>query len=1055
MIKIKKELMKRIIVITMAISSICLFSCARFSLDVKVKGLFNVSTESNAYNNDTDESSKKIEIGPNLKELEGDVFTLSHFKLPKVGESLYGFKVEAIYDYEARNAKLVVFEYEKTGTKLVLISNDDEDKSAAFGFNTLTYDNKGIPHVFEHACLGGSYKYPNANLFMEATSKTYNTFMNALTMQNATVYPFSSLSDPQLFELYKFYFDGVMNPNVLRDKKNLEREAYRYILDDKNTDISLSGVVYSEMSGVEGNIYSVSYRNSLKTMFDGSFMGVNTGGVTTEIPKITFEELTEFHDKYYHPSNMIIALYGDIDYEKYLKYADEEYLSKYGKKEIDKNDSNYSKQDSFNIKRYDFPVSIDEDIEGKTIIDYNVICEGMSEYETGTFELVLSALMNSDGPINKRLKERYPKVDFEIQNGLCYPKPFFTIRFINADESLANDLKEIVEESFAEIVKDGINEEILESLLNAILYKREVSKDSHGFAGGCEYEFLMMFAKNESNPTGMLLHDKAINEIEELYKNGSVKSLAEKYLSNNENSSISITVPKLGLLEEKSNKLKQELIDMKKKLSDEEITDLINETKEYNAWVEEQTNNSLIEMLRKATLSELDEYRAKCYAYEENVEGINFIRSDIDDLKYNSFGLYFDISNFTIEDAMKLKLLSSLLMELPTNNYPGQKLKSAFERYLISFSEGISVNRYYDGGYKPYYNIYVKTLDQNIDKSFELLKEHMDETIFEDTDILKSVVSLNLNNYKNVANSNPTAIAKELIDAKTDDNAIYEYSISGINYINFLKNISEMSDSDLKNLLDEMKEIYNEVKNRNGLVCQIIGNFNTIKNIKSKVIDMSYAFNNKKIVNNIDIATISDIKDKTAVIVNGTVQYNYIATPLLKDDIKYTSKYAVLSSIIDSMVLYPEFRVKRSAYGSYSACSRLNSYIYTYRDPNLNETYKVFNEIPNIMSKIKLSDSELEDYKLNAYSSFSYPLSKYGAAEVAVSETFSKVSEKRPDRYIRYMKEIKEMTKEELPELNKLFEKMVNDGIYVTVGGKEQIEKNADIFDDIKYDYVK
>ncbi|MBP3200431.1 MAG: insulinase family protein [Lachnospiraceae bacterium] len=1052
----KKNWTYKLMVTVLLVMVLSLVSCARFSFNVKIEGLNN-STETTVSDDTKDDivEEETKELGDKLVELQGDVYTLSHYKLPKVGETLYGFKVNAIYDYEARNAKFVIFEHIKSGAKLVLISNDDEDKSAVFGFNTLAYDDKGIPHVFEHSCLSGSAKYPSTNLFEELYSKTYNTFMNAFTLQTATVYPFSSLSDYQLFEIYKFYMDGVMQPNVLTDAKNLDREAYRYILNDKDSDLSLSGVVYSEMAGNEGSILRVANDNSLKTMFNDSYMGVNVGGSTDYIKEITSEEIVEFHKKYYHPSNMIITLYGDIDYEKYLKYSDEEYLNKYDKVNIEKDDPNYKEQTEFKISRYDFPASENEDTDLKTIIEYNVVCDGMTPYESGLFELVLEALDNSDGPIKTRLLEKYPDVNFSINNGLFYTKPYFTVQFSNVNEEQTDDLKNIVEESFAEVIKEGINEDVLESVLNYLEYNRELSKDTHGFAENCFLEYLRMFNNNSSNIIGILEYDKAMNDIEAAYKSGLVKELMEKYISNNNHSSITITSPKKGLLEEKTKKQKDELVRFKNGLTDLEINEMIKNTKEYDEWVEKEISYSFIDMFKKATLSELDEYRAKCYAYEENVEGINFIKSEVEDIKYNHFSLLFDLTGFTMEEAMKINFLSSLILELPTKNYPNQKLKLTFNRYTLGFSQGLDVNRYYNGGFKPYYMFSVTTLDKNIDKSFELLEELIENTKFDDINIVKSTASKDLNSYKSYFKNSPTSIANLLIDPKMDNSGIYEYNLDGINYINFLNKVNAMSDSEIEDFLKELEGLYKELVNRRNMVSEIIGNFKTIKNIKDKVLNLSYRLNDVRITNRVDVATESDIKNKIAVVADGTVLYNYIVTPMLKDGIKYTSKYEVLGNIIDTKILYPEFRVKRSAYGSYSSFSRIHSYVYTYRDPYLKESLETFNNLPQLIKKLKITDDELDSFKLSAYSKFSYPLTKIGAAYEAVHETFSKVDEKRPDRYVRYMKEIKEMTTEDIDELCKIFDKMVSDGIYITIGSKEQIEANKDLFDEIIYDYIK
>ena len=237
-----KNIKKLSLLLTLIFTTL-LFSCTTISID-------KIETETTKEELADNQVVEEVALGDELKSLEGEVYTQSHYKLPKVGDTLYGFKVNSIYDYDERNAKVVLFEHIKTGSKVFLISNDDVDKTAAFGFNTLTFDNKGVPHVFEHACLGGSEKYPNSNLFDEATNRTYNTYMNAFTMQHTTIYPFSSLSDPQLFALYKFYMDGVFNPNIIRDEKNLEKEAYRYTLENAKDDINLNGILYSEMSGV-------------------------------------------------------------------------------------------------------------------------------------------------------------------------------------------------------------------------------------------------------------------------------------------------------------------------------------------------------------------------------------------------------------------------------------------------------------------------------------------------------------------------------------------------------------------------------------------------------------------------------------------------------------------------------------------------------------------------------------------------------------------------------------------------------------------------------------
>ena len=1041
--KIKKII---IATITLALSA-SLFSCAKFSLNLSTK--ISIATASEV------EETKDNNYGDKLTPLTEDVLTLSKYALPKVGEGFYGFNVDAIYDYDYRNAKMVLLTHEKSGARAILISNDDEDKSAILGFNTLTFDDKGIPHVFEHSCLGGSSKYPNGNIFDEALNKTYQTYLNAFTMQNATVYPVSSLSDEQLFELYKYYFDGVMDPDVLRDEKNLEREAYRYSLYEKNDDITLSGVVYSEMSAIEGSIANTAYRNAKKTMFDGSYMAANTGGETTEIVKIKNDDLVNYHSKYYHPSNMVITLYGDIDYEKYLKYADEEYLSRFDKIDIEKTDDGYKKQDSFNIKTYDFPVSSNDEIDGKSMIVYNIVCEEMTPYESGLFTVAVNTLFKSNGPIERRLKEELPNANYAYDNFLNMPKPFILIYFENVNEDDKETIKNIVDESIDELLETGISKENVEEIADELEISKENAKDSHGFAMAAASFYGNVFSDNGKNLLGELRFLKGLDDIEIAFEKGDIEKLINKYLTNKDAFSMTVTVPKRGLLEEKKAKVDNDLKEMKTSMTHEEIDELISKSKEFDEWIEYQAKNSIVGTLRVASVSSLNEYKAKCYAYEETNEGIHFIRSDLKDIKTNYFNILFDASGVKYEDIHKINFAAQLLCELPTTNYEGKKLAEEIQRYTSGCYAEFEVMHYDGGGYKPYFSYTMRSLDKNVDKAFQLLKEMMYETKFEEVDIARSTALIEKNAIKQAMLNSPAEYLGSFLMAQNDSDYLYDYHLDGPEYLKFLDTVINMNDEEIKTLLSECKELLLGLYNRSGLVCEIISNYDTMKVLKAKIIDLSYDFKDEKIKEVDYSESLTPLKDRIAVVCNGTVQYNYISMPMQKNDLEYSSKYRVLESILDNEILYMEFRAKRSAYGAYSRFDKICSRLYTYRDPNLKESYEVFKTVPKLLNNLRIDSKDFDDYRLNAYATFSYPLTKFDAAKIAIDETLTKTKIKRPERYINYMKEIKNLTIEDLQETYNIVDKMAQEGKCLTAGNRELIENNKDMFDEIIYDYVR
>lgn len=1065
----KKNIRKILVFALILISLFLLTSCEKLKSDliIDVKSFLNDYLLHNDNGDVVDANENIVDVNENvttkseiiddtydkLVPLDNAVFTLSQYKLPKVGDEIGGFEAKNIYDFDERNAKLVEFYHKKSGATAFLISNDDEDKYAAVGFNTLSDNDKGIPHVFEHASLGGSEKYNSSNLFFEMTNRTYSTYLNASTMQCSTVYPMGSLSDEQLFAYYKMYLDGVFNPEILRSDKNFQREAYRWILNDKNDDLDIQGVVYSEMSAYEGNILSKAGYAAAKTLYNGSFVSSNVGGDISKIPDLTYEELLKFHNIYYTPSNMVLLLYGDINYEKYLNYINDEYLLNYDKKIIDKADKNCVKNNGFVEKTYDFPVSSDSTIEKGSVITYLVSLDGITPYEAGITSLILNELQKDDGPLAKAVADTLDYATYNVESYLLQDKSYISIVFSNVDENDKDKVKELISDAFKSLCENGISEENLLSYRDARDMAYELKKDSHGFEDDIFDFYAGTFMNNGDDLLSYFKYCKGIKDIEKRYNDGTVDSLIKKYFSNNDNSALSIVVPRPGMLEVKNDEFQKMLKNKKANMTDDELNLLVNATKEFDEWVEYNNSISLIDKVRVASVSNLPEYKAKCYAYEENIEGVYFIRSDIDDIQYSYCDILLDVSGVEYKDLLKLKLLSNLLLYLPTTNYEDFKLTSEFSRYAYSYGTSIYNNKYAKGGYKPYFSFSFMALNKNIDKIFELLSELMYETQFDDTVKLKNFAMQEYNSIKQSLSMEPSEMANFILIAKMLPEYKYDLHLDGVDYFNYLKEIISMSDEDLLKTLKDCENLLYSIYNRSGMTCEIISNFKMMSDLKSKVLNISSNFKNEKIKTQNYDEYFKNYGNKTAIESDAYIQYNYIGLPLKENELEFSSKYYVLDNVINDKILYPEFRVKRGAYGSYILSTIKYIELYTYRDPNLKETYDVYNSIPNMLKNIKLTNDELEDYKLSAYASFSYPLTKLGASTIAINEAFENWTEKRPERFIKYMQDIKNTNMEDVEELKKNITTLIEKGTVLTFGGADAIEKNIDLFDEIIYDY--
>ena len=325
--------------------------------------------------------------------------------LPDVGEIISGFKVTQLYALDALGGTVVHMEHEKTGAQLIYLANEDVNRTFSIGFRTKYDNDKGVPHVFEHACLSGSEKYPDPSLFFAMMNQTYNTFMNAMTATDYTIYPESSLSEDQLYVYADYVLSGVLHPLVVSDERSMMREAYRYELTDRDAQITLSGTVYSEMLGAlsmnQRHLYEL-----YKLMYPGSYTSTNTGGDPDVIPTMTQADLQAFHSTYYQPSNALIVLTGELDLARFLALIDEDYLSAYDAQTVEITDENDEPWTGYREARSVAPATADS--EAQSIVSYAFALEGMTAEEEAVMENLADVLNMESSPLVKKTNERLP-----------------------------------------------------------------------------------------------------------------------------------------------------------------------------------------------------------------------------------------------------------------------------------------------------------------------------------------------------------------------------------------------------------------------------------------------------------------------------------------------------------------------------------------------------------------------------------------------------------------------------------------------------------------------
>ena len=379
--------------------------------------------------------------------------------------------VEELQEYELIEKREIAelnstgyyLKHKKTGAKICLLSNEDNNKVFYIGFRTPAPDDTGVPHIMEHSVLCGSREFPVKDPFVELAKGSLNTFLNAMTYPDKTVYPVASCNDKDFQNLMHVYMDAVFYPNIYESDKTFRQEGWSCHLEDPDGDLTLSGVVYNEMKGAFSSPEGVLDRVILNSLFPDTSYANESGGDPDVIPELTYEQFLDFHRKYYHPSNSYIYLYGDMDMEEKLQWLDEKYLSDFDRIEVD---SEIHYQEPFREMKeivQEYSIASDESLSDNTYLSYNkVIGTSLDEKLYLAFQILDYALLSAPGaPLKKALLDAGIGKDImgSYDNGVY--QPLFPVIAKNANIEQKEGVIRVVEDTLRYLAENGIDKKSL------------------------------------------------------------------------------------------------------------------------------------------------------------------------------------------------------------------------------------------------------------------------------------------------------------------------------------------------------------------------------------------------------------------------------------------------------------------------------------------------------------------------------------------------------------------------------------------------------------------
>ena len=957
----------------------------------------------------------------------------------EIGNSLHGFKL--IYKEPIDDISSVgyMFEHIKSGARLMYIENDDDNRVFFISFRTPPVDDCGTPHIIEHSVLCGSKKYPVKDPFNELAKGSLNTYLNALTYSDKTVYPIASRNEKDFQNLMDVYLDAVFNPMMLKHKEIFMQEGHHLHLENEQDSLCEKGVVYNEMKGaysdpdryIEGAVNTA--------LFTESPYKFESGGDPDKIPELTYEKFIEFYKNHYHPSNSYIYLFGKMDIEERMEYIDREYLSAFDKISVYTEIKPQPPIEKAVRKDEKYPV-IQKDGSNKEAMYAAAWMTGKSyDAETTMGLSILSYILldTNASPVKKALTENGFCSNAESWYDSSMLDTVFMISAKGAKENSADEFEKIITEALNGILTKGLDKELVESAVNAFDFM--FSEENYGYKPrGLAYGLKAMdIWLHKDNPFESFRFKKQISSIRGKAENGYFEELIRKYLVDN-NAKVFVSLqPKEGMQAEADLKEKQKFDDIKSAMSETELENIVNETKALLNFQSQEDDLSVMPSLKLSDISK------KADIIKKKVKNnIIFVPQVSNDIVYTE--ILFDVNSMPKESYGWLGLLSELFGKLDTEKYSFTQLPTKTDMYTGGISASCNSYVAMDGTVKKVFAISGKALSRNIGMLAELIDQsanHMDFEKKENIHIIINDIISKLENY--LAQSGHMTSAFRAL-SYYNESFKFKDETCGIGFFKFLCELEKSFDENIDTIIYNLKAVAKAVFSFDRLTMAISCDDVNFETAEKSLTEIFGSSDENCVIKN---GTISGTVKSEGIITPGKIQYVAKAVDFGKNGFKYNGKLLVLKNIIDLEYLWNVVRVQGGAYGC--GCSFLksgNMYMYSYRDPNLKRTLDVYDKSAEFISGFNADEKAMTNYIIGAINSLDRPLSREQKIKQAIVRHIAGITDEAVQKE---REEVLSSTIEDMRGFAPLLASIKDSRYICVMGNGENINNSSELFEKI------
>ncbi len=939
-----------------------------------------------------------------------------------------------------------LFYHNKSGARLFHLQNDDSNKVFSISFRTPPSDDTGLPHILEHSVLCGSRKFPLRDPFVELAKGSLNTYLNAMTFSDKTMYPVASQNDKDFINLMDVYLDAVLYPNIYKGPETFMQEGWHHELNDPEDPIIIKGVVYNEMKGVFTSPEQVLFRKIEESLFPDTVYRFESGGDPEAIPNLTYEQFLDFHKTYYHPSNSYIYLYGDGNLAEHLKFIDEKYLNEFDKKEID---SDIGIQTQFDKRREiteTYSISADEGLEDKTFISQNYVVGRSEDAEMVLAFTILNYILLGPpaAPLKKALIEAGIAKDVFGSFNSSIRQPTFSIVIKNSNREDKELFLKVIEDTLTDLVKKGIDKKIIEAAINIHEFKLREADFGHQ-PKGLVYNIQCMNSwLYDKKPWFHLEYEKSLDRIKSALKTNYFEALIRRYVLNNPHSSLIILEPERGLASKRQKEEEKMLGEYKKQLNENEIQQLIDTNQKLE---QHQSRGDTEEELLSIPLLDIEDIEKEI----EHIELNETIIKDVKVLHHPTFtneiayiNLLFDTTSVPQHLIPYVALLTSLLGKISTKNYTYDKLSNLIDINTGGICSRIgtySLQQGYDK-FLPKFAVRSSALVKNLKQLFNLLGELVNNTEFNEVNRIKEVIEESQSRLEMVIFDKGHVIAGTRVNSYFSSIGKYIEETSGISYYMFISDLAKNFTEKQEDILENLKKVFELIFNKNNVLVGVTSENKDFESIRERIDSFVESLSNDKLEKrdySFDLAPKNE-----GLLTSGKVQYVAKGNNFRKLGYEYSGHMQVLSTIVGLDYLWNRVRVVGGAYGSLVRLNRNGNLLFSsYRDPNLSETLQVYDDMHSYIENFDANEREMRKYIIGTISSMDAPLSPSMRGEKAVNQYISGIT---PDELQKERTQVLNTTPEDIRQYAGLLGEAMQENYLCVLGNEDKIQHNKEQF---------